>query len=122
MLNIESFFKDKIDWKFYNYLIDRFTDYEDLGYVMLIDISVTLNSDDQLIYNSDKRYCSYSLSYMNLVIKSYNTHGLFYNCYIYDKTDYHFADRKIAQLFKDKIENKCKYLKGSEYIIYCQPK
>ena len=37
----ENFFKDKIDWKFYNYLHDKFTQFSDIGkYTLRIEVLI----------------------------------------------------------------------------------
>ena len=82
--NIESFFKDKIDWKLVNYITDIGTKYEDKEFAVRIRIVISDPRYKKLFEHSSywliwaNNYNNRSDAYINDLIKSYNKYGLFY--------------------------------------------
>ncbi len=120
MLNkTEEFFKDKIDWKFINYLIDRTTKYEDLGYYVDINVVVRLSgdinnySDYYAIYQiNDKYYPLISDSFYYNIINYYNKYGIFYEISIYRDSD--ITDISVMTNFRNDIKHRCSYINNSD--------
>lgn len=57
----EEFFKDKINWRFYNFILNRLTIYEDMGFYTFIDI----NLDELVIYSYNKGEQKYLIHNIN---------------------------------------------------------
>ena len=88
----EEFFKDKIDWKLFNYLRDRLTYLEDSGTKCELDVSIPILLNNGVIskrasypiltYNQEKTH------YIGGVRNIYNDYEkvnfLMYQVYIYD--------------------------------------
>ena len=85
---LKNYFKDKIDWKFYNYLMMKVTKYQDNGSDMILYVCLDLsefNGDDSLfIYQSE-------VGYQNPQLDDEGTRNYFENI-----TDWHleFSHRK----------------------------
>lgn len=119
----QRFFEDKIDWKFYNYLTDIITPYEDKGYFVVIDIATydyELNTKHIYFMGDDKQY-KYLDNVFNAHIleKYYNSNGLVYLIYVFKN----FEDGKIQYDILDEIYNKIKSrchkvtIKDSKYCL-----
>ena len=60
----EEFYKDKINWRFFNFVLDRLTIYEDMGLHTFIDVNV----ETMTIYSYNKgeqKYLVYQVSDTN---------------------------------------------------------
>ncbi len=56
---IEKFFKSKIDWKFYYYILDRFSEFEDLDSSLKLQLSILVSYCDTYqieIFNNISNY------------------------------------------------------------------
>ena len=93
----KEFFNDKINWKFFNFLVDKSTELEDIGYDVWIYVGFKNYKNDlykiygrDVMINSDK----YGWSDMTneLCIDGYEKYGLFYVCKFY------FEDSKQMDL------------------------
>ena len=104
----QRFFEDKIDWKFYNYLTDITTPYEDKGYFVVIDIATydyELNTKHIYFMSDDKQY-KYLDNIFNVHVleKYYNSNGLVYLIHVFKS----FEDGKIQYDKLEEIYNKIK--------------
>ena len=133
MNKIESFFKDKIDWKFYNFLVDRLTKYEDeTGIKVLVSVCVDKSADfgdGHIIYDPYKLEIGDGVSaYMdvdniNWYVIAYNKNGLFYLVNIYH--DEHMTHEvKVAQtdIIYDYIKDKSVQIPCGFAILVVKPK
>lgn len=53
MRTFEGYFKERIDWKFYNYLLDKATKYADEGYNINVSVFVAAKYKDEITYFSE---------------------------------------------------------------------
>ncbi len=115
----ENYYKDKIDWNFYNYLHDRFIDFEDLGnYKLRINILISnINNlpSKQLWIYSDKEPSDEPTfnKYNNLYTPNSNECIWMYSAIVYDIDKYEilkFGESFFAHLilkeYIKKIQNK----------------
>jgi len=112
----QRFFEDKIDWKFYNYLTDITTPYEDKGYFVVIDIATydyELNTKHIYFMSDDKQY-KYLDNIFNVHVleKYYNKelYGLYYGIGI-SKDGARMDSEKTEELLK-RIKSKCHKVKN----------
>ena len=89
---IKTYFKDKIDWKFYEYLIYKITPLIDQG--KLIDISICVDFDRFIIYDNEFGFINDGTPNRQAYLKSfvyldndtiedyYKITGLFYQIYV----------------------------------------
>jgi len=133
MSRMEAFFKDKIDWKFYNYLIDRLTKYEDkTGNYFSISICVDASKrfiNGYYIYNTYRleigEKSGYDTEAMNIdpYVKMYNENGLFYNIELKGE-NYLTYDEKIKEIdiVFDYIKDRSIKVNTSISFLVVQPK
>ena len=105
MLSNKEFFNDKIDWKFFNFLLDKATEFEDKDLSFEIRIGMFLNNKLYTIYF----YLSDNEPFFNNMklgdaIEAYEKIGLSYTIYIYNGS---LKDPINLELFYEKIKNKC---------------
>ena len=126
----EHLFKDKIDWKFYNFVKDRAIEYEDNGGLVEIRISVRGKSD--ISYRSVYKYITnekddflnvFSQSNLEFFRTQYDKYGLYYEVDIFEKPE----DRQIGiksaddtDGFIDKMRDRCIIV--DDFPIVLQPK
>ena len=95
MFSTEEKFKNILDWKFINYLVNKITKYEDMGYYVLITVhtsdSFMQGFRDIYTYTNDTTlhnigyYKTYSEQDVNWTYKTYLESGIFYYIDIYDE-------------------------------------
>lgn len=104
MDKIEEYFKDLIDWKFYSYLREKLTPYEDMGIKAEICVCVKTGKYHTWIYGSHVN----DFNRNNLagweVFGAHRTHGLYYTVFIYDDEGNEIKD--ITEEYYQKIKNK----------------
>lgn len=112
----QDYFKDKIDWKFFNYLQYMATEFEDMGnYYFSFSVSINMGTNNRYytVYTDDlngRKFSKINLSY----IDKYLEYGLVYEiaCYKEYETEvnpyfnYH-VDHKLATDYWHKIWKKC---------------
>jgi len=109
---IENYFKDKINWKMYNDIIEYYTKYEDVGYEFSIQIGYTSYVGHFIsIYNSETNY--------------YGEDGLQRLIYFYNRPkpmEYHVCIRHENATehkeLRDKLVEICEKLKNKYNIDY----
>jgi len=84
----KEFFNDKIDWKFFNFLVDKSTELEDMGYDAWIYVVFKNYKNDLFcIYGRDEIDEEGKYGWRNmtneLAIDAYEKYGLFYVCKFY---------------------------------------
>lgn len=114
----EVYFRNKIDWKFYNYLEYKLTTIQDSGYESKILVMVSDFIYVDYIYTSDNNYADYINSSLEDVINMYNNNGLYYAVSIKSKNTDVIESDKINEYF-DTIKNKASriYLDRYNFLI-----
>ena len=118
-MTFREFFADKIDWKFFNFLMDRTTKYQDIG--CSVKVSVLIKNGNSVNSEYTKVFCYYSSSNqsvyfdefyddkeLKVVIPRYEKRGLFYGVSIdalrddetYDYSKTHYMDEFIEEMSK----------------------
>lgn len=113
----EQLFKDKVDWKFYNFIKDRIIEYEDNGSLVEIRISVRGKSD--ISYRTVYKYITNDTDrFLNVFGKAnldffkiqFDKYGLYYEVDIFEKPEDKEIGIKSADdtdSFIEKMRNKC---------------
>ena len=82
--DIKNYFKDKIDWKFFNYLNYKLTTFEDLEFTAHMSIKY----ESFLVYELYDDYSSFneaSEEFLKAIDKTYDEKKLYYEVYIVDE-------------------------------------
>lgn len=115
---VEEFYKDKIDWKFYNYLIDKMTVYEDAGYTVIITVCTgggifRFSTVYGLYGTGDDRCMKYS---KNAHISNLNC-DIYYCIYIKNDNDFgdYFNDTYGKHVTFGLIKNKAKMVESDTF-------
>ena len=94
--SFEEFFKEKIDWKFFNYLVDCMLEYSDVGHFCYAAVYIynnELNSFERIYaerYNTStgNHSSGYTINPLDESdIEGYNEHGILYKYAMSDKKD-----------------------------------
>jgi len=126
----EQLFKDKVDWKFYNFVKDRVIEYEDNGGLVEIRISVRGKSD--IAYRSIYKYETniqdrflnvYGQVNLEFFKEQCGRYGLYYEVDIFENQ----KDKEISiksdvytNAFIDKMRDRCIIV--DDFPIVLQPK
>lgn len=117
-IKVEEYFKSKIDWKIYNFLLDRVTEYEDIG-IPNICVEVMYRYD---IYDDNKGTTEYHWLYkwymdendyvntnLNHLKTQYEKYGLYYSIIIYEDNV-----KSIINTLCDKVSGKLKIIERDD--------
>jgi len=113
--SVENFFKDKINWKFLHFLIDKSTEIEDMGGVVSISACVRNGGINVPFYwQKNEEYTGH----LESLIEYYKSgKGIYYYIYVYRKVGT-YSDAQLTNEYFNKIKNKCVRIDVSGLLIY----
>ena len=122
MFSTEEKFKNILDWKFINYLVNKITKYEDMGYYVLITVhtsdSFMQGFRDIYTYTNDTTlhnigyYKTYSEQDVNWTYKTYLESGIFYYIDIYDED--RVTNEELCREYGNDISKYGKYFENGD--------
>lgn len=131
---IDKYIKDKIDWKFVNYISDNLTKFEDEGYNSQVDIEIYDPIQRKVFhvyrfgcYKGENMGRFITHEFVSEYKPLFEMYGLRFNIHIYGdyKSDnYHpQIEVKLKEELYEKIKNKCTRLKSEEtqYVLIVKP-
>ena len=111
--NIQVFFESKIDWKFFNFMIDKALMFEDEGFGVMLYVF----TGDAAIYkyetNKGSRYVT--ATEPKTLIDSFKKNGIVYSIDVFNMMgdyvfEWEYNSDKTLELYNS-IESRCKFIK-----------
>ena len=108
-IQVRDYFKDKIDWKLYNFILDKITKYEDMGINCAVYVYIPGLKENKVYTNPQKVY-SYSNGHggfetpsksLRKLISYYENRGICYSALV---DDYHEMQNFKKELIHPEIE------------------
>ena len=131
MFSTEEKFKNILDWKFINYLVNKITKYEDMGYYVLISVHTSDSfmqgfrdiysyTNDTTIHNIGY-YTTYTEQDVNWTYRTYLESGIFYYIDIYDED--RVTNEQLCKSYGEEISKYGEYFEnGNDDGIYIKKK
>jgi len=114
--SFEEFFKDKIDWKFFNYIVDCITEFSDVGHFGFIGAYIYNDFFKSFEKIYVERYNGYNgeheLKYSNEIMnkndyEGYNNHGILYKYSVRDKKENKEHTMEMLNMVSKRLYGKC---------------
>lgn len=124
--DLKDYFQPRIDWKYYNYLIDKGTEFEDKGYIVIVKICIKSDSYYDDFFNNVKGFNdNISRAALSDYKRFYKKNGLYYvvNMYLNEQDAYtETLSLNLSYEYVEKIKNNTSYCNISAKVIYTKPK
>ena len=107
-MNSEKNFSDKIDWKFYNFLIATLEDYKVAGLIPIVSVSTkSTNNSYEKVFESGHGYID--TTDIEVLNYWYNKSGLFYRISIVGEIDDTLSKEIFSKIKSKSIKIRDKY-------------
>ena len=111
--NIKGFFESKIDWKFFNFMIDKAIKFEDEGFGVMLSVF----TGDDIVYkhetNKNDRYITATET--KTLIDSFKKNGIVYSIDVFNTIsdrsfEWEYNIDKTLELYKS-VKSRCKFIR-----------
>ena len=120
-MTVKEFFKEKINWKFYNFLLYNLTKIEDENENIKYNLSVAVMAGDSTYANfhnifSSGSYKESSETLTKAYIKAYNENELFYIIRFFKDVDYMILNELHGLLYDKVLDIDSTYYDDDTYV------